>query len=173
MDLEGGKPRPITGENTRALGPISKDGTRFVAGRPDGKAYIFPVAGGEPRTGSRAGLAGSLIPLGLQRLGLDPAVAFALATGVAIALLALVPLGFVTGYRDALEATPNIKITRVVDMKGDPRIASATFFAAAALAFTAGSRAAGDEPVVAGHIQPTSVGGVVRARREVRDRSRR
>jgi ribose transport system substrate-binding protein len=27
------------------------------------------------------------------------------------------------GYRDALEATPNIKITRVVDMKGDSRLA--------------------------------------------------
>jgi Tol biopolymer transport system component len=48
MDLEGEKPRPITAENTRALGPISKYGTRFVAGRPDGKAYIFPIAGGEP-----------------------------------------------------------------------------------------------------------------------------
>ncbi|HEY6147229.1 MAG TPA: WD40 repeat domain-containing protein, partial [Thermoanaerobaculia bacterium] len=48
MDLEGGKPRPITAENTRNLGPISRDGTRFVGGGPDGKAYIFPVAGGEP-----------------------------------------------------------------------------------------------------------------------------
>ncbi|MDQ6891759.1 MAG: protein kinase [Acidobacteriota bacterium] len=48
MDLEGGKPRPITAENTRALGPISKDGTHFVAGKPDAKAYIFPIAGGEP-----------------------------------------------------------------------------------------------------------------------------
>ncbi len=27
------------------------------------------------------------------------------------------------GYRDALEASPQIKITRVVDMKGDPRVA--------------------------------------------------
>ena len=27
------------------------------------------------------------------------------------------------GYRDALERTPNIKITRVVDIQGDPRIA--------------------------------------------------
>ncbi|MGH9510994.1 MAG: substrate-binding domain-containing protein [Terriglobales bacterium] len=27
------------------------------------------------------------------------------------------------GYKDALERTPNIKITRVVDMQGDPRIA--------------------------------------------------
>jgi ribose transport system substrate-binding protein len=27
------------------------------------------------------------------------------------------------GYRDALEATPQVKITRVVDIKGDPRIA--------------------------------------------------
>ena len=27
------------------------------------------------------------------------------------------------GYRDALEATPNIKITRIVDMKGDSRLA--------------------------------------------------
>jgi ribose transport system substrate-binding protein len=27
------------------------------------------------------------------------------------------------GYRDALEASPQIKVTRVVDMKGDPRVA--------------------------------------------------
>ena len=27
------------------------------------------------------------------------------------------------GYRDALEASPQIKITRVVDMKGDSRVA--------------------------------------------------
>ena len=48
MDLEGGKPRPITAENTRALGPISNDGKRFVANGPDGKQSIFPIAGGEP-----------------------------------------------------------------------------------------------------------------------------
>jgi ribose transport system substrate-binding protein len=27
------------------------------------------------------------------------------------------------GYKDALERSPNIKITRVVDIRGDPRIA--------------------------------------------------
>src|SRR5204862_5694262 len=27
------------------------------------------------------------------------------------------------GYRDALQATPGIKITRIVDIRGDPRIA--------------------------------------------------
>jgi len=47
MDLDGGKPRPITAENTGAVGSISKDGSRYIAGR-DGKAQVFPIAGGEP-----------------------------------------------------------------------------------------------------------------------------
>ncbi len=44
---EGAKARPITAENTRAPGPVSNDGTRFVAAGPDGKSRIYSIATGQ------------------------------------------------------------------------------------------------------------------------------
>ena len=45
---EGAKARPITPENTRGLGVVSNDGTRFVAGGRDSRSYLYSIAGGEP-----------------------------------------------------------------------------------------------------------------------------
>ena len=47
-DIEGGKARPITPENFRGPGPISTDGKRFLARKPDGKSVAYPIEGGEP-----------------------------------------------------------------------------------------------------------------------------
>jgi Tol biopolymer transport system component len=47
LDLEGGRPRPVTPENYRALGPITSDGRRFVTRDPNGAPYIWPIEGGE------------------------------------------------------------------------------------------------------------------------------
>ncbi len=44
---DGAKPRPITAENTRAPGPVSNDGSRFVAAGPDGKGHIYSIATGQ------------------------------------------------------------------------------------------------------------------------------
>src|SRR5262249_48756313 len=48
LDIDGGKPRPITPENYRGVGPISTAGKRFLARGPDGKAQICSVDGGTP-----------------------------------------------------------------------------------------------------------------------------
>jgi Tol biopolymer transport system component len=48
LDVEGGKPRPVTPENYRAVGPITTDGRRFVTRTPEGATVIYPVEGGEP-----------------------------------------------------------------------------------------------------------------------------
>ncbi|HET6372921.1 MAG TPA: protein kinase [Candidatus Polarisedimenticolia bacterium] len=47
QDLQGGAPRPVSPENTRATSPVSPDG-KFILGRIDASAFLFPLAGGEP-----------------------------------------------------------------------------------------------------------------------------
>jgi Tol biopolymer transport system component len=48
LDIEGGKPRAVTPESYRVVGPITADGRRFITRTPDGAAVIYPVEGGEP-----------------------------------------------------------------------------------------------------------------------------
>jgi len=50
QDLEGGKPKPITPEGGGNIGvSVSPDG-KFTQGfGPDGKRWIFPLEGGDPR----------------------------------------------------------------------------------------------------------------------------
>jgi len=48
LDLEGRKPRAVTPENYRGIGPITSDGRRFIVRTPDGAAVIYPIEGGEP-----------------------------------------------------------------------------------------------------------------------------
>ena len=45
VDIEGAaKPRALTPENSSAIGPVSTDGTRFVASGPDGQPRIYSIA---------------------------------------------------------------------------------------------------------------------------------
>lgn len=44
----GGPPKPVTPEDTRD-GLLSADGKFVLARGPDGKYFIYPIAGGEPR----------------------------------------------------------------------------------------------------------------------------
>ena len=48
VDTEGGKPRALTPEKYRGLGPITADGKSFLVRGPDEKAYVYSVGGGEP-----------------------------------------------------------------------------------------------------------------------------
>jgi Tol biopolymer transport system component len=66
QDLEGGEPRPISGEGVR-LAPyvsrvVSPDGRFVTALGPDGQAALYPIEGGEPR--AIPGLGDDLLPLG-------------------------------------------------------------------------------------------------------------
>jgi eukaryotic-like serine/threonine-protein kinase len=47
MDLEGGKPQPVTPENCRGPGPVSMDGKRFLAWGPEGRVRVCPIDGGQ------------------------------------------------------------------------------------------------------------------------------
>ena len=51
VDADGGPVRPISGEGVRINGwnPISPDGRYVTATGRDGKSYLYPVGGGEPR----------------------------------------------------------------------------------------------------------------------------
>ena len=48
MDTEGGKPKALTPEKYRGLGPITVDGKSFLVRGPDERAYLYSVGGGEP-----------------------------------------------------------------------------------------------------------------------------
>jgi Tol biopolymer transport system component len=50
QDVAGGKARPFTPENYRALGrrSLSPDGKSILVAGPDRKVYLYPVEGGEP-----------------------------------------------------------------------------------------------------------------------------
>jgi eukaryotic-like serine/threonine-protein kinase len=49
MDLAGGKPRPLSPEGYRSYTRgVSPDGTRIAVTGPDRRAYLYPLAGGEP-----------------------------------------------------------------------------------------------------------------------------
>jgi eukaryotic-like serine/threonine-protein kinase len=66
QDLEGGKPKPISPEGGALFAVyVSPDGKEVIGLGPDGKTYLFPVDGGEPRiaagieaTDRTAGLSG-------------------------------------------------------------------------------------------------------------------
>ena len=48
QEIGGGAPRPVTPEGTRD-GLLSSDGRLVLARGPEGKCFVYPIAGGEPR----------------------------------------------------------------------------------------------------------------------------
>ncbi len=51
--IDGGKPRAVTPEGYRRT-LVTPDGKWVVAGGPDRKTYLYPLAGGEPTAGARS-----------------------------------------------------------------------------------------------------------------------
>jgi dipeptidyl aminopeptidase/acylaminoacyl peptidase len=50
LGLDGALPKPISGEGIDALQfAVSKDGKLIAGIGPDGKAYLYPISGGDPR----------------------------------------------------------------------------------------------------------------------------
>jgi dipeptidyl aminopeptidase/acylaminoacyl peptidase len=48
QEIAGGAPRPVTPEGTRD-GWLSSDGSLVLARGPEGKYFVYPIAGGEPQ----------------------------------------------------------------------------------------------------------------------------